>query len=90
MLKAIRSAAKKTKIIAFSETPPMAFAPFLCEFRAVTAYCFKSLYHRFQFYATIGGLSSEENHVSAAVNHRYHIWKCMGRAGSASNGFQWV
>ena len=45
-------------------------------------------YHRFQFYATIGGFSSEENRVSAAVNHRYHIWKCMRRAGSVSNGFQ--
>ena len=33
-------------------------------------------YHRCQFYATIGGFSSEENCVSAAVNHRYHIWKC--------------
>ena len=26
-------------------------------------------YHRFQFYATIGGFSSEENCVSAAINH---------------------
>ena len=47
-----------------------------------------TFYHRFQFYATIGGFSSEENCVSAAVNHRYHIWKCMRRAGFASNGFQ--
>ena len=28
-----------------------------------------SFYHRFQFYATIGGFSSGENCVSAAVNH---------------------
>ena len=34
-------------------------------------------YHRFRFYATIGGFSSKENRVSAAVNHRYHRWKCM-------------
>ena len=27
------------------------------------------VYHRFQFYATIGGFSSEENWFSAAVNH---------------------
>ena len=45
-------------------------------------------YHRFRFYATIGGFSSKENCVSAAVNHRYHLWKCMSRAGFASNGFQ--
>ena len=45
-------------------------------------------YHRFRFYATIGGFSSKENCVSAAVNHRYHIRKCMRRAGSVSNGFQ--
>ena len=29
----------------------------------------KCLYHGFQFYATIGGFSSGENCVSAAVNH---------------------
>ena len=29
----------------------------------------QSVYHRFQFYATIGGFSSGENCVSAAVNH---------------------
>ena len=45
-------------------------------------------YHRFRFYATIGGFSSKENCLSAAVNHRYHIRKCMRRAGFASNGFQ--
>ena len=33
-------------------------------------------YHRFQFYATIGGFSLKENCVLAAVNHRYDIWKC--------------
>ena len=36
-------------------------------------------YHRFRFYATIGGFSSKENCGSAGVNHRYHIWKCMRR-----------
>ena len=36
--------------------------------------------HRFRFYATIGGFSSKENCVSAAVNHRYHIWKCTDEA----------
>ena len=46
-------------------------------------------YHRFRFYATIGGFSSKENCVSAAVNHRYHNGNlCMRRAGFASNGFQ--
>ena len=40
-----------------------------------------SYYHRFRFYATIGDFSSKENCVLAAVTHRYHIWKCMRRAG---------
>ena len=35
-----------------------------------------------------GGFSSKETCVLAAVNHRYHIWKCMRRAGFVSNGFQ--
>ena len=52
------------------------------------AQLFSHSYHRFRFYATIGGFSSKENCVSAAVNHRYHIWKCMRRADFASNGFQ--
>ena len=41
-----------------------------------------------RFYATIGDFSSKENCFSAAINHRYHIWKCMRPAGFASNGFQ--
>ena len=47
-------------------------------------------YHRLRFYATIGGFSSNENCVSAAVNHRYYIWKCTDEASRpfASNGFQ--
>ena len=52
------------------------------------AQLFSHSYHRFRFYATIGGFSSKENCVSAAVNRRYHIWKCIRRAGFASNGFQ--
>ena len=36
-------------------------------------------YHRFRFYATIGSFLSKENCVSAAANHRYHIWKRMRR-----------
>ena len=45
-------------------------------------------YHRFRFSATIGGFSSKENCVLAAVNHRYHIWKCVRRVVFVSNGFQ--
>ena len=43
---------------------------------------------RFRFYATIGGFSSKKSCVSAAVNQRYYIEKCMRQAGFASNGFQ--
>ena len=39
-----------------------------CHIRRVVI-CLRLIYHRFQFYATIGDFSSGENRVSAAVNH---------------------
>ena len=48
-----------------------------------------NIYHRFQFYATIGGFSLEEKCVSAAVNHRYHIWKCKPTLRVTVFSYRW-
>ena len=40
---------------------------------------FSDSFHRFRFCATIGGFSSKENCISAAVN-QYHIWNAWGES----------
>ena len=49
----------------------------------------RHFYHRFRFYATIGGFSLKEKCVLAAVNHRYHIRKCTDWGELTVFSYRW-
>ena len=48
----------------------------------------RTIYNLFDFTRPLGVLHQKKIVFWLAVNHRYHIWKCMRRAGFVSNGFQ--